>query len=203
MKDLKGKTIKIEGTSYEVNNQYLAPDGKEEYIILRREIEEGFPDPKTIYDLGYISADEIDYRPDIKKVTWRKNIIPLIENQEVIEIATIEKSGIINELKVKVKGINLLDPNKLDVIVIKDNTNSQQLPYEEEVIIERDFFISSFLLWQEFQRAREKSPSKSYKPDEMDKILKKIFEEGLTQKNTDQDFNEVFKIFDDIFIKRF
>jgi len=114
MEDLTGKVIRLEKTKFTV----VAHDTLcgEEIIILSHKITKKSPAvAKTIQDLGYSNRQEIQYSKELINRTKREFSEILQSSDPQVKVASIDTNDNLIESTVTIYGLDLLDPNMLNV----------------------------------------------------------------------------------------
>ncbi len=223
---LQNKKIKVNGSTYTVRDQSMESKsgGKsEEILILTREVETHYDRPGTIFDLGYTSEDTIHFSDQDVEDTL-KMIDSNINNE--VQLASIDKSGLINISNVILRGLSLQDTEQYKVSFIEP-TSTQNPTIKIDLI----FLVKSILLaeqylgkvqeynqrispndptanaYEELLNHRSKESSKESE-QEIPDFLKQLFEMAgphaeNAKKNkgqvTDKDMNDVMHLFENFF----
>jgi len=192
---LKGKTIRIKGDDYTVDEQFIDFENHEEVIILKKptilkvdEPDDALDRPSTIYDLGYMKADDIKYNEELQ-ASKRAELDSKIGHDMMI--AMVDPSGLIKPTTVKFMGPLLSSPDFC------------KLEFEDGVRrMKTDFFITASLLADEYLAELDRY-MKNYKDQDSQK---KVYDEILDELNDDgmpQELSEIIEIFGDLFTRRF
>ena len=192
---LKGKTIRIKGDDYTVDEQFIDFENHEEVIILKRPTilkvdkpDDALDRPSTIYDLGYMKADDIKYNEELQ-ASKRAELDSKIGHD--IMIAMVDQSGLIKPTTVKFMGPLLSSPN-LCKLEFEDGTRRMGI----------DFFITASLLADEYQIELDKYIKNVKNQDPQKEIYEEILDE-LNDEGMPQELNEIIELFGDFFTRRF
>lgn len=155
MAKLKGKKVKIEGTTFKVAEHLLNRDDDIETVILTRKLSskkysgksQSKPRAKTIFDLNYFEPSDIVYSDDemaSANIQLGKKVNGEGDKDFKFKIALIEPDGTLTAVKMEMIGPDWTKPNLINVVVYDKDNNISENNFN------RDFLIRSYLLYQEW-----------------------------------------------------
>jgi len=196
---LKGKTIRIKGDDYTVDEQFIDFENHEEVIILKRPtiLKADKPDdvldrPATIFDLGYSKPSDIIFNEE-RQLAKKAELDSKI-GCEII-LAMVEPSGLIKQVTAKFLGPLMSSP-ELCKLEFKDGIQHMKI----------DFLITASLLSDDYLSELDKYIKKLNKRVQDQDPQKKVYQDILDEfdhSELPEELNEILEVFGDFFTRRF